>query len=116
MNHEGKNTVHRFRTLFNDLPLKYQNVTYCYRLQYQHFYRLLIFRLPHLDPLSKKSQVKKHKWTFEENKALTEFISIAKTDSKYGEILSIIKQNRITTIYIILVIYVTVTIVGTIIK
>jgi hypothetical protein len=29
---------------------------------------------------SKKSPVKKHKWTFEENKALIEFISIAKKD------------------------------------
>lgn len=32
----------------------------------------------------KKSPVKHHKWTFEEDKALIEFISIAKTDPKYG--------------------------------
>jgi hypothetical protein len=66
--------------------------------------------------------VKKYKWTFEENKALIEFISIAKTDPKYGEMLcdqdlrgSIIK-HKITTIYSILVIYVAVIIVGSIIK
>ena len=35
--------------------------------------------------LTKKSPVKHHKWTFEENKAFIEFISIAKTDPKYGQ-------------------------------
>lgn len=37
----------------------------------------------HLTPI-KKSPVKHHKWTFEKDKALIEFISIAKTDPKYG--------------------------------
>jgi hypothetical protein len=32
--------------------------------------------------------VKQHKWTFEENKAFIEFISIARTDPKYGEMLT----------------------------
>jgi hypothetical protein len=28
VNRDENNTVYRFRTLFKDLPLKYQNVTY----------------------------------------------------------------------------------------
>jgi hypothetical protein len=32
-----------------------------------------------------KSPVKHHKWTFNEDKAFIEFISIAKTDPKYGQ-------------------------------
>ena len=32
-----------------------------------------------------KSPVKLHKWSFEEDKAFIEFMSIAKTDPKYGK-------------------------------
>jgi hypothetical protein len=32
-----------------------------------------------------KSPVKHHKWTFDEDKAFVEFISVAKTDPKYGK-------------------------------
>ena len=32
----------------------------------------------------RKSPVRRHKWTYEEERALVEFISIGKTDPKYG--------------------------------
>jgi hypothetical protein len=34
----GKSTVYRFRTLFKDLPLKYQNVTVLLQLKYPNVY------------------------------------------------------------------------------
>ena len=37
----------------------------------------------HIVSPMRKSPVKRHKWTYEEERALVEFISVAKTDPKY---------------------------------
>jgi hypothetical protein len=44
---EEKNTVYRFRTLFKDLPLKYQNFT----IKIPKLLPFTDFQTPHLDPL-----------------------------------------------------------------